>query len=209
VARARDMVAAGAIGPLLYLRARYGHGGRPGYEREWRCDPALSGGGQLVDQGVHLVDLARMFGGEVAQADGWLHSFFWRAPVEDNAFLYLRSVTGVASWLHASWTEWKNLFSLELIGRDGTLQVDGLGGSYGPSSLTWHRMGPQMGPPETEITGFGTRDESFAAEWALFAADLRAGRRTAPGPGDAIAALEVVERVRARSAPLEPREAAR
>jgi predicted dehydrogenase len=209
LAQARALLAGGAIGPLLYLRGRYGHGGRAGYETEWRSDRARSGGGQLMDQGVHLVDLTRHFAGEIAEADGRLHSFFWPAPVEDNAFLYLRSASGVAAWLHASWTEWKNLFSLELFGRAGKLQVEGLGGSYGPATLTCWRMGPAMEPPAAERTEFGDADGSFAAEWAAFAADVRAGRNAAPGIADAIATLEVVETVyaRAREAPVPARVA--
>jgi predicted dehydrogenase len=199
IAHARALLAGGAIGSLLYLRGRYGHGGRPGYETEWRADRARSGGGQLMDQGVHLVDLTRLFAGEIAEVDGRLLSFFWPAPVEDNAFLFLRSASGVAAWLHASWTEWKNLFSLELFGRNGKLQVDGLGGSYGPSSVTCWRMGPGMGPPAGERTELGETDGSFAAEWAAFAGDIRGGRKTSPGLADAIATLEVVERLYARA----------
>src|ERR1044072_8411046 len=62
--RARDLMDAGALGPLMFIRGRYGHGGRVGYDREWRADPSLSGGGELIDQGVHLIDLAGAFLGE-------------------------------------------------------------------------------------------------------------------------------------------------
>jgi predicted dehydrogenase len=198
--RAHDLLREDAIGPLLYLRGRYGHGGRPGYEREWRADPARAGGGELMDQGIHLVDLTRWLAGDIAESEGRLHSFYWPAPVEDNAFLYLRSASGVAAWLHASWTEWKNLFSLELFGRHGKLQVDGLGGSYGPSSVTCYRMGPELGPPAAERFEFGDEDTSFAEEWRVFLEEIRRGQRPQPGPADAIAALEVVDAVYARAA---------
>ena len=49
----------------MFIRGRYGHGGRVGYDREWRADPALSGGGELIDQGVHLIDLSRWFLGAI------------------------------------------------------------------------------------------------------------------------------------------------
>ena len=62
--KARELVDAGALGPLMFIRARYGHGGRVGYDREWRADPNLSGGGELIDQGVHLIDLAGWFLGD-------------------------------------------------------------------------------------------------------------------------------------------------
>ena len=85
--QARQIVDAGVLGPLMFLRARYGHGGRVGYDKEWRVDPAVSGGGELIDQGVHLIDLARWFLGEIAEVDGSAHTFFWDMPVDDNAVL--------------------------------------------------------------------------------------------------------------------------
>jgi len=109
--KARELVDAGGVGELLYVRGRYGHGGRLGYEKEWRADPAVSGGGELVDQGVHLIDLARWFLGEFQDVQGFAQRYFWDMPVEDNGFLLLRTATRKVAALHASWTEWKNLFS--------------------------------------------------------------------------------------------------
>ena len=96
-----------------------------------------------------LIDLARWFAGEFAEASGHLATLYWPAPVEDNAFLRLTTAGGQVAWLHASWTEWKNLFCFEVFGRDGKLQVDGLGGSYGVERLTLYRLGASPGPPET------------------------------------------------------------
>ena len=94
IRQARAIVAEGTLGPLLYLRGRYGHGGRLGYEREWRADPERSGGGELLDQGVHLVDLARWFAGEFVETTAHLGRYFWDMPVEDNAFLLLKTAAG-------------------------------------------------------------------------------------------------------------------
>ena len=145
----REIVDAGEIGELMFLRARYGHGGRLGYEQEWRAQPELSGGGELIDQGVHLIDLARWFLGDFSEVDGFAHTFYWDMPVDDNAFMLLRTEDQRTAFLHVSCTEWKNTFSFELYGRNGKLQVDGLGGSYGVERLTWYKMLPEMGPPET------------------------------------------------------------
>ena len=145
----REIVDAGEIGELMFLRARYGHGGRLGYEQEWRAQPALSGGGELIDQGVHLIDLARWFLGDFSQVDGFAHTYYWDMPVDDNAFMLLKTKDQRTAFLHVSCTEWKNTFSFELYGRSGKLQVDGLGGSYGIERLTWDKMLPEMGPPET------------------------------------------------------------
>ncbi len=86
---ARRLVDSGVLGPLMFIRARYGHGGRVGYDKEWRADPRLSGGGELIDQGVHLIDLAGWFLGDWTRIDGDVDTFFWDMPVDDNAFLHL------------------------------------------------------------------------------------------------------------------------
>jgi predicted dehydrogenase len=193
--KAREMVASGALGPLMFVRGRYGHGARPGYENEWRAVPELSGGGELLDQGTHLIDLARWFLGEITAIDGHTASYFWNAPVEDNAFLLLRASSGQTAFLHASWTEWKNLFSFEITGRQGKLEVSGLGGSYGVERLTHHRMLAEMGPPETTIWEYPMADDSWAFELDEFFEDIALGRAPAPGIADAQAVLRVVETV--------------
>src|SRR5690242_13369925 len=111
--KARQLVSENAIGPLMFLRARYGHGGRLGMEKEWRGNPAISGGGEMLDQGIHLIDLARWFLGDFADVAGHVGTYFWDWPVEDNGFALLRTAQNQVAWLHASCTEWKNLFSLE------------------------------------------------------------------------------------------------
>ncbi len=193
--RAKDLSTQGAIGELMYLRGRYGHGGRVGYDKEWRAKPALSGGGQLVDQGVHLIDLASGFLGDFQRVQGLAHTYFWDMPVEDNGFLLLETAARQVAFLHASWTEWKNLFSFEIFGRDGKLEVTGLGGSYGTERLAYYRMRPEMGPPETTTWEYPMADASWEAEFAEFTDDIRLGRQPAAGLGDARAALQIVERI--------------
>ncbi len=197
--QARRLVDSGALGPLLFLRARYGHGGRPGYASEWRAQPQRSGGGELIDQGVHLIDLARWFLGDFVEVDGFAHTYFWDMPVDDNGFMLLKTAAKQVAFLHASCTEWKNTFSWELYGRDGKLQVDGLGGSYGVERLTWYRMLPEMGPPETMIWEYPMPDNSWSTEMAEFVEDIRQGREPAAGLHDAMAALAVVARIYAAS----------
>ena len=193
--RAKDLSTQGAIGELMYLRGRYGHGGRVGYDKEWRAKPALSGGGQLVDQGVHLIDLASWFLGDFQRVQGLAHTYFWDMRVEDNGFLLLETGARKVAFLHASWTEWKNLFSFEIFGRDGKLEVTGLGGSYGTERLAYYRMRPEMGPPETTTWEYPMADASWEAEFAEFTDDIRLGRQPAAGLGDARAALQIVERI--------------
>jgi predicted dehydrogenase len=193
--KAHEMFLDGAVGPLMYVRARYGHGARVGYEKEWRARPEVSGGGELIDQGMHLIDLARWFAGEFVQVQGLAGRWFWDMPVEDNAFLLLRTAEQKVAFMHCSCSEWKNLFSFEVFGRDGKLEVQGLGGSYGVERLTHYRMLPEMGPPDTVAWEFPRGDESWAAELADFYQDVALGRQPAPGLSDAMAALRVVERI--------------
>ena len=197
--KAHELVEAGAVGDLLFLRGRYGHGGRIGYEKEWRANPELSGGGELIDQGVHLIDLSRWFLGDFVSVSGWAHTYFWPMPVDDNAFLLLRTADERAAFLHVSCTEWKNLFSLEIYGHDGKLQVDGLGGSYGVERLVHYRMLPQMGPPQTTSWEFPGGDESWEAEFREFIEDLRLNREPSAGLAAARAALAIVQEIYTRS----------
>ena len=128
--KAREIVDHGELGELMFIRARYGHGGRIGYEKEWRANPELSGGGELIDQGPHLIDLSRWFLGEFSEVDGFADTFYWDMPVDDNAFMTLKTAKKQVAFLHVSCTEWKNLFSMEIYGREGKLDILGLGGSY-------------------------------------------------------------------------------
>ena len=197
--KARALVDQGVLGELMFLRARYGHGGRLGYDKEWRANAAMSGGGELIDQGVHLIDLARWFLGELPEVDGTAQTCFWDMRVDDNAFLMLRTAKHQVAWLHASATEWKNTFSMEIYGRDGKLQIDGLGGSYGTERLTWYKMLPQMGPPETTSWEYPMADDSWTVELAAFLDDIRQHRSPSPDLGDALAALRVVQRIYEKS----------
>lgn len=193
--RARQLVDSGALGPLMFIRGRYGHGGRLGYDREWRANPTLSGGGELIDQGVHLIDLAGWFLGDFTSVAGHADTYFWDMPVDDNAFLDLRNAEGKTAWLQVSCTEWKNLFSFEIYGRLGKLHIQGLGGSYGVEQLAHYHMLPAMGPPETTIYEFPGADTSWQLEMNELMKDIAEQRVATPGLREARKALEVVEKI--------------
>jgi predicted dehydrogenase len=192
---ARAIVDSGALGPLTHVRARYGHGGRLGYEKEWRFVPEISGGGEAIDQGMHLLDLARWFLGDFAVVAGAAPRYFWESRVDDNAFFLLRTAQDQVAMLHASWTEWKNLFSFEIFGRMGKLDINGLGGSYGTERLSHYAMTPELGPPPTTIYEYPMSDNSWEAEYAAFLDDIRLDRPPDPSFEDAAAALRIVEAV--------------
>ncbi|MEO6772592.1 MAG: Gfo/Idh/MocA family oxidoreductase [Kofleriaceae bacterium] len=193
--KARELVDQGELGELMFLRARYGHGGRVGYDREWRSNVEVSGGGELIDQGVHLIDLSRWFLGDFTSVQGTAATYFWNQRVDDNAFLLLRTANNQTAFLHASATEWKNTFSMEIYGKLGKLHIEGLGGSYGTEKLTWYRMTPEMGPPETTAWEYPMADDSWAAEFAEFLDEIHARRKASRGLRDALAALEVVKQI--------------
>jgi len=185
----------GALGELLFARCRYGHGGRPGYDKEWRCSPDLSGGGELQDQGVHGIDLFRWFLGDFASAQGVVATEFWDIKVDENAFAILKTAGGQVASLHASWTQWKNHFSLEVFGKDGYAVVEGLGGSYGVERLTLGKRALQGGPPTEERFEFPGEDRSCYAEWADFTSSLREGREPLATGYDGWQTLRIVNAV--------------
>ncbi|MGI8715313.1 MAG: Gfo/Idh/MocA family protein [Solirubrobacteraceae bacterium] len=200
-------VHSGRHGPLMHVRARYGHGGRLGYDREWRAQPARSGGGELIDQGMHLLDLTHWLAGPLPLHSALLKTQFWDMPVEDNAALVLGDdVDRSAPWamLHVTWTEWKNLFSIEVYCHDAKLQVDGLVGSYGPQKLRIYRMSPEMGPPALQERDYGSADLSWSREWEHLAGVLSGGAAEARLLGDlddARYAWSTIEAAYARSPP--------
>lgn len=172
VSRAVSEARSGRYGEIMHVRARYGHGGRVGYDREWRSDPARSGGGELIDQGMHIIDLCHWLLGPLPLHSALLRTQFWDTPAEDNAVVILGERDdrqGPWALLHVTWTEWKNLFSLEVYCRSAKIQVDGLARSYGPQRLRIYRMKPDLGPPDLEEISYPAQDVSWEEEWKHFA----------------------------------------
>ena len=180
--------------PIMYVRGRYGHGGRSGYEKEWRMK---AGAGELIDQGVHLIDLAQAFVGPFdARVRGEIMTCFWPGDANDNAFLTLRTKDAKLAFLHASYTEWKNLFDFEVVGRGGKLEISGLGGSYGTERLTLYKMLPEMGPPDTTIWEYPMAEDSLEYELSEFVKDIEGNRIPLPGLAEAAEVMRVVESVK-------------
>ena len=188
--KARQLIDSGELGELMFIRGRYGHGGRPGYDREWRAEPELSGGGELIDQGVHLIDLSRLFLGNFTSIEGFAHTYYWDMPVDDNGFMLLKTAKKQAAFLQVSCTEWKNLFSFEIYGKRAKLHIEGL-----VERLAFYKMLPQMGPPETTIWEYPMEDNSWALEFKEFLEDIRLQRTPSANLLDARAALSIVEHI--------------
>ena len=193
--KAKELIEDNALGELHFIRARYGHGGRLGYDKEWRSNPLLSGGGELIDQGPHLIDLSRWFLGDFSEINGFAVNYFWDMPVDDNGFMLLKTPSNKAAFLQVSCTEWKNLFSMEIYGTNGKIDLNGLGGSYGVEKCTFYKMLPQMGPPETISWEYPMKDNSWEYEIEEFYKDIWENRAPNPGLEDAMAALKIIEKI--------------
>jgi predicted dehydrogenase len=193
IARAHQELASGTIGAVINARVRYGHGGRPGYEREWRGNLELAGGGELTDQGVHVVDLLHWFVGIPDSVFAATQTAVWPlGELEDNAFAILRYPGSRIATFHTSWTQWKNLFSLEVFGERGSLVVEGLGGTYGDETLTIAHRAMQGGAPRMERLVFDGPDLSWRDEWADFVTGIIEARPYLGGPADGIIAMETL-----------------
>ena len=193
--KARGIIDSGELGELMFIRARYGHGGRIGYDKEWRAKPELSGGGELIDQGPHLIDLSRWFFGDFSEVQGFAQTYYWDMPVDDNGFMLLKTPNKQTAFLHVSCSEWKNLFSMEIYGCEGKLDLSGLGGSYGVEKITWYKMLPEMGPPETTSWEYPMGDNSWATEMAEFYEDIKLDRSPSASLKDAHAVLKIIEAI--------------
>lgn len=197
--KAKEISDKEVIGKLLCIRARYGFGGRPGYNREWRFNKKIAGGGELLDQGIHMLDISSWFLGEFAEVQGFTENFFWGGGVEDNAFVTARTKKGAIAQIHASWTNWDWIHCFEIFGTKGYLRIDGLDSRYhGPERLTIGTHDPQVGTfPKEKIIMFGSerKEDSFARELGLFADVVRGKRRLYPSGQDALQSLILIERV--------------
>jgi predicted dehydrogenase len=133
--------------------------------------------------------------GDFETVEGFVHTYFWDMPVEDNGFMSLRTRANQMAWLHVSCTEWKNLFSLEIYGKYGKLHMEGLGGSYGVERLAYYQMSPHMGPPETTIWEYPFPDNSWKDELDYFVQAIQEDREPQGNLRDAQAALEIVHKI--------------
>lgn len=194
--KAKEIISNKEIGELMFIRANYGHGGRLGYDKEWRSKKA-EGGGELIDQGVHLIDLSTWFFEEsFLKIDGKVKNYFWDMEVEDNAFMMLETPTGKVAFLNASCTEWKNEFSFDIYGKTGRISLRGLGGSYGTETLTVYNMYPEMGIPDTYIYEYRGEDGSWFTEWNKFLESIEHHSIPEASLYDALEVMLIVEEIK-------------
>jgi predicted dehydrogenase len=168
---ARAMIGEGGLGDVLYVKGTYGKSGGVRYRESWRNRPELSGGGILLDQGIHMLDIFQFLLGGLRVREAILLDAFWGCSVEDNAFVLLESERGVPAFLHSSATLWKHTFLLEIGCRNGYLVASGFlskTGSYGREQVVigkrqFEDEALALGNPREEIIHFD-RDESWDRE---------------------------------------------
>jgi predicted dehydrogenase len=192
-AKAKELIDFGEIGPIYYLRCRFGHGGRPGYEREWHTDQELSGGGVLLEQGIHIIDLVRYLVGEPAEVLGQSKRYFWNFPVvEDNFFCLLKTRSGQMADIHVSWTQWVNALEIEIYGQDGYVHIQGRDGHYGPPRLVWAKRNEDHSRPHEARFEYQP-GEWWGCEWRDFVNAVFASVEPMGNGADGLAAQRVID----------------
>ena len=195
------LVQEGTFGPMVNLRGVYGKSQLIsfGQDSDWRTKRAISGGGILLDQGIHMVDLMRLFGGEFTQVHSFVTNAFWKHDVEDNAYALMRTDTGVVAMLHSSATQWRHRFHLEMTLQKGTLILSGIlsgSKSYGAETMTvvW-AAGDDRGDPREQTTRYN-EDNSWRDEIDEFADAIVNGGEILNGSSlDALRTMQTVYRI--------------
>ena len=195
IIKCKELLDKNILGNLMFIKASYGHGGRPDYDKEWRMDPKISGGGELIDQGSHLIDLSEFFFGKIIKVEGTLRDYFWKKKVDDNAFLTLKFKNNLLSFLHVSCTEWKNNFLFEIYGSKGKLRIEGKGGSYGKEILKLYKMNRKNTYPKIFSWKFSKKDHTWSRELNEFYKDIQFNRNPNPGLRQALSVLRVIKKV--------------
>lgn len=195
----KDAVASGEFGKVLWMRGRYGKSVDESYFDTWRADPKLAGGGILLDQGIHMLDLFLHMADEFDEVHALVSSLYWNLPgIEDNVFAIMRnSKTGTCASLHSTMTQWRHLFSFEVFLERGYMVLNGLktsSGTYGAEELTIARnrsKAPAATWEDEETIKFDV-DRSWSEEVDQFCDRIQKGR-TARDFGDSKSALKVMK----------------
>jgi predicted dehydrogenase len=204
IREAKSMIDSGRFGQTLWMRGVYGKCGGLEFEEGWRNDLKVAGGGILLDQGIHMLDLFRFLSGEeFTTVKSVVTTAFWDIPVEDNAFAILQTDRGQVATIHSSATQWKHRFLLEICLEGGYINITGLltsTRSYGDESITFARRqfedeASAFGRPREETVYFD-RDDSWALEVADFArAICEDGPVDSGNSSDALQVMRLIDEI--------------
>jgi predicted dehydrogenase len=166
------LIQSGELGEIINLRGVYGKSKIISFESDWRTKRGIAGGGILLDQGIHMLDLLRLFAGEFSDIRSFVDNRFWNHDVEDNAYALMRTEDGKVAFLHSSATQWQHQFNLEIALAEGAIVLSGIlsgSKSYGAETLKVTRRPMEgAGDPEEEIREYD-EDPSWSDEIDEFA----------------------------------------
>ncbi len=197
---ALSVLASGALGEVINLRGVYGKSQLITFDQtSWRTNRAQAGGGVLLDQGIHMVDLMRLFGGDFYDVKSFISNRVWGHDVEDNAYAIMQSKEGVIAMLHSSASQWRHRFMLEIGMTKGAITLAGIlsgSKSYGDETLTVTRRGENdMGDPHEKTTKYN-KDPSWSLEVSEFAEAILMGKEIVNGSGtDALKTMQLVYKI--------------
>jgi predicted dehydrogenase len=201
VRKALELVQSGELGAVINLRGVYGKSRLVtfGQGSDWRVQRDLAGGGILLDQGIHMVDLIRLFAGDFKDIHSFLSNDYWKHDVEDNAYALMRTAGGIVAMLHSSGTQWRHRFHLEVTLEKGTIILSGIHSgskSYGDETITIARsQGDDRGDPIEETFHYDN-DPSWTDEISEFADAILNGGAIVNGTSDeAFKTMQLVYRI--------------
>ncbi|MFC1462395.1 Gfo/Idh/MocA family protein [Verrucomicrobiota bacterium] len=199
VREALRIVRSGELGELVNMRGVYGKSGIVAFPGSWRAERKYSGGGILLDQGIHMVDLMRLFCGEFVEAKSYISNGYWDCDVEDNAYALIRDAKGRVAMLHSSATQWQHRFALEIAMTQGYLELRGIlsgSKSYGEERLiVGRRDDSATGTHHEEIFNY-LEDNSWRDEINDFASAIVNGKEVQSGTvEEAVATMRLVYRI--------------
>jgi len=170
--KAKEIISSGEFGEIIDIRGIYGKSAIIKYSPdEWRSQRRFSGGGILLDQGIHMVDMFRYLGGEFKVLHSKVNNSHWNYDVEDNAYALLKNEKGVIGSIQSSATQWRHKFNLDITLTKGALALSGILSStrsYGAETIALiYPQESQPGDP-TELTFKYSDDQSWADEVEMF-----------------------------------------
>jgi predicted dehydrogenase len=198
VQEALRIVRSGELGELINIKGTYGKSKIISFDSDWRTKRDIAGGGILLDQGIHMVDMMRLFAGEFVDIHSFVTNSFWNHDVEDNAYALMRSESGVVAMLHSSATQWRHRFNLELTLSKGALILSGIlsgSKSYGAETITIvHASKSDSGDPKEFMIRYN-EDPSWRDEIAVFADAVLIGDKGRIENGTSYEAFKTMELV--------------
>ena len=204
VMEAKSIVESGRLGRILWMRGIYGKSGGVDFEKQWRSNKEIAGGGILLDQGIHMIDLFRLFCGDFLEVKSFVTNSYWNIDMEDNAFAILRNEKNQVAMFHSSSTQWKHTFSLEIFLEEGYVIISGILSStrsygHGERLITARKQfeneSSAMGNPHEELTYFD-QDRSWELEVEDFVDCIKNNKKAIIGSSeDALKAMELVYKI--------------